>query len=426
MRNPDPVTAEIEKRLKTNLRTTGEFQRIHIVPHSSGDVPDDMDARLVVLGIDHPYSRDANNKAQETAVAILQSRGNAPRHFQNTLIFLAIDQIRLQDLDEAIWRYLAWSSILEEKNELNLDPHQVRQAEGQQKSADGAVEARLPEAYQWLLVPVQQRPQDPVQWQSYRLTGQDPLAVRVGKKLRSEDLLAPSFAGTRLRMELDKVPLWRGNHVAVRQLTDDFARYIYLPRLSGPDALAAAARDGVALLLWRQESFAFADSYDEATRRYRGLKCGQRVEFIDHASDGLLVKPKVAAKQLEADQAAAAATAGATTSSSPTTTSTATGGSGESGGTGSGALSGNGGVALAARPNRYYGTVALDATRVGRDASKIAEEIIAHLSGLVGADVKVTLEIEASVPTCVPENVVRAVTENGRTLKFSSQGFESS
>ena len=65
-------------------------------------MPDDTDSRLVVLGIDHPYSRDANNKAQSVASAILQNRGNAPRIFQNTLVFLAIDQTRLQDLEEPL------------------------------------------------------------------------------------------------------------------------------------------------------------------------------------------------------------------------------------------------------------------------------------------------------------------------------------
>jgi hypothetical protein len=68
--------------------------------------------------------------------------------------------------------------------------------------------------------------------------------------------------------------------------------------------------------------------------------------------------------------------------------------------------------------------VTLDATRVGRDAGKIADEVIAHLSGLVGAEVKVTLEIEARIPNGVPENTVRTVTENSRTLEFDRQGFE--
>jgi hypothetical protein len=68
--------------------------------------------------------------------------------------------------------------------------------------------------------------------------------------------------------------------------------------------------------------------------------------------------------------------------------------------------------------------VTLDAARMGRDAGRIAEEVIAHLAGLVGADVTVTLEVEAVIPEGVPDSVVRTVTENSRTLKFRSQGFE--
>jgi hypothetical protein len=47
-----------------------------------------------------------------------------------------------------------------------------------------------------------------------------------------------------------------------------------------------------------------------------------------------------------------------------------------------------------------------------------------HLSGLVGTTVTVTLEIETEIPDGAPEHVVRTVTENCRTLKFTSQGFE--
>ena len=411
--------AEIAERLRADLRAMGDFRRIHTMPQSGADVPDDMEARLVVLGTEHPYSKDASNKAQAAAAAILQSRGNAPRLFQNTLVFLAVDQARLQDLDEAVRRSLAWASILREQKELNLDPHQVRQAETQQKAADGVVVARLPEAYQWLLAPVQPTPQAPMQWQTFRLSGQESLAARASKKLRSEELLVPSLAGTRLRMELDKIPLWRGDHVAVRQLAEDFARYIYLPRLCDTAVLITAIQDGLGLLLWRQESFAYADSYNEAVGRYRGLRCGQRVELIQHSVEGFIVKPEVALRQQQADEAATAETTGA--------------GSGGMGGGGTGGQPGDAtpettgagsGVKSNLRPKRYHGTVALDATRAGRDAGRVAEEVVAHLSGLVGAKVTVTLEIEATMPDGVPENVVRTVTENSRTLKFTSHGFE--
>jgi hypothetical protein len=79
---------------------------------------------------------------------------------------------------------------------------------------------------------------------------------------------------------------------------------------------------------------------------------------------------------------------------------------------------------VAAQPKRFHGTVTLDTARVGRDAGRIAEEVIAHLAGLVGANVRVTLEIQAELPSGAPEHVVRTVTENCRTLKFTAHGFE--
>ena len=75
-------------------------------------------------------------------------------------------------------------------------------------------------------------------------------------------------------------------------------------------------------------------------------------------------------------------------------------------------------------PKRFHGTVTLDSTRVGRDAGKIAEEVIAHLVGMPGSNVNITLEIEAKIPGGAPDNIVRTVTENSRTLKFTSHGFE--
>ena len=78
----------------------------------------------------------------------------------------------------------------------------------------------------------------------------------------------------------------------------------------------------------------------------------------------------------------------------------------------------------ATQPVRFHGTVPLDSTRVGRDASRIADEVISHLAGLVGAKVTVTPEVSAEVPSGAPDRVVRTVTENSRTLKFTNQGFE--
>ena len=66
----------------------------------------------------------------------------------------------------------------------------------------------------------------------------------------------------------------------------------------------------------------------------------------------------------------------------------------------------------------------LDSLRVGRDAGRIADEVIQHLTKLIGADVQVTLEIQARLQQGASEKTIRDVTENCRTLRFDSFGFE--
>jgi hypothetical protein len=323
------------------------------------------------------------------------------------LAFLAADNVRLQDLDDAVRKFLAWKSIVDEAETLNLDRHQKTQAETQLKVADGVAASRIPETYYWLLVPEQKGPQGNVEWNAVRLSGSDPLAVRASKKMKGDDLLIALLGPSILRKHLDEVPLWRGDSVAIRQLVDDFARYLYLPRLTSPLVLTDSIRAGVASLAWIQDSFAYADRYDESAGRYRGLRAGQNIA-LDESSPGLIVKPDVAVRQLDQDTNSTS-TSGTYASPLPGTIST------------EGQIPS---AAAAPVPRRFYGSVVLDSTRVGRDAGRIAEEVIAHLATLPGAEVRVTLEIAASLPDGAPENVVRTVTENARTLKFASQGFE--
>lgn len=249
----------------------------------------------------------------------------------------------------------------------------------------------MPETYQWLLVPVQAKPTDAVGWEALRLSGTDALANRASKKLRSDELYLTSFAATRLKMELDRVPLWRGNHVPVKQLVEDFARYLYLPRLKDSGVLLKAIEDGVSLLTWRQDGFGMADGFDDVA---------QQMDLEKAAPPGGLVKPtQPDVPGVAPGQAADLRMPDGADWPVP--------------------------APKPVQPTRFHGSVTLDAARVGRDASKIADEVIAHLAGLVGASVTVTLEITANIPSGVSDQAVRTVTENSRTLKFDQgSGFE--
>ncbi len=405
---------EIEKRLRSQAKTRGDFAKVHACAPGA-DIPEEQEARLVILGPGSPHiGKDQGSPARAEAAAILESRGSSPRTCRNTLVFLAADSNRLKELDMAVRQYLAWRSIWDERESLNLDAFQSRQAETKYHGADDTVEARLPEAYIWLLVPGQQDPKGSIDWTEIRLQGQDSLAVRASKKLRTEEMLFTQLGGVRLRHELDRVPLWRGDNVSVKQLISDFATYLYLPRLKDENVLLAAIQDGVGRLTWKDEAFAYAEGWDEAGKRYLGLSAGKNVRILADGKD-LLVKPEVAAKEMEA-KAPAGTAAGPESGGVPGL---------EAGATDKGGAGQAGTVAPPVRViRRFHGSVKLDSVRVGRDAARIAEEVVQHLTGQVGADVDVTLEIQARLPEGVPEKMVRDVTENCRTLKFENYGFE--
>ena len=350
------------------------------------------------------------------AEEILKQRSGGPRNYPNSLVFLAADQARLRDLEGAIRQWRAWKSILAEHDTLNLDAFQENQAKTKKEAAEQTIEARIPESYIWVLVKEQRDPhKQEFQRQKMRATSNGELAKRVSKKLVDQGLLMTECAGVLLRQDLDKVPLWDGDHVKLEQLADYYAKYLYLPRLKNANVLVRAVEQGAGLLTWKEETFGYADAYDETKERYLGLRGGQNVRAILN-KDSLVVKPGAAAKQLEADEAERAQAKAATGQTE----------------TGAGvAVTGRTDVAAGddeeARPpklSRFHGSVSLDPARVARDASTISQEVIQHLVGLVGSDVSVTLEIQADVPEGVPERVVRTVSENCRTLKFEGHGFE--
>lgn len=417
------VLEEITRRLRREAEDRGEFSRVHSCVTSS-DVPDEHDARMVILSPDQPHSKNQQDSpARTTAQEILEYRGNSPRNYRNTLVFLAPDATRLEDLKTAVRSFLAWTSICDEADENNLDAFQRKQAETKRKSADETVNIQIPETYQWLLVPIQPETSAETSWVEIRQLGKDSLATRASKKLINEDLLVTRLGGTRLLLDLNRVPLWErqgdqeGNHVNIKTLVDHFATFLYLPRLKNSNVLLDAIQDGVSLLTWEADAFAFAQGWDEKAQRYVGLQAGTGVTAIaDGAS--VIVKASAAKAQMDAEAAPAATT---DTDASPTTAAPPDALIGETVAT----VPESDGQAHGAPAYRWFhGTIKLDPLRVGRDASRIADEVIQHLTKLDHADVKVTLEIHADLNQPPTEKTVRDVRENCQTLNFENFGFE--
>ena len=126
----------------------------------------------------------------EGRAAILESRGNSPRNYRNTLVFLAADANRLRELDKAVRQYLAWLSIWDDRVTLNLDQFQTQQAETKRKISrrDG----RCPDPRNLSVAdcsrvsPIRRGSRS---GPSIGCRVQDPLATRAAKKLKNEELL---------------------------------------------------------------------------------------------------------------------------------------------------------------------------------------------------------------------------------------------
>lgn len=415
----DEVEEEILTMLTQQLQPSGsQIRRIHFMPQSSNDVPDDLDMKLVVLGIKHPHvPRDGNSPAFQKAKEILSTKGPSQRLYRNTLIFLSPDKTRLEELKQAVKSFLAWKSIVDDKMALNLDAYQSNQAEGKRKSSLDTIKLRLPETFVWILTSYQEVGSSDVQWDESKMNGsnQDTYLNRVLKKLTSQSQLYNDFASSELRINLDQIPLWRGDNVSVRQLREDFAKYLYLPKLSSAHLLQQAIESGLSLVSWQKDSFAYAESFDEENARYRGLRAGTSV-MISLDGYGLLVKPDIAEAQLSKERAEAEAKK-ASDAANPTTPYPATG-------SGSVETTANEEDPKTAKRTRFIGHVETDSTRFFRSTDDIEKEILKHLNLDTGTKVKITIHIEATNHEGFSQDTERTLKENGRTLGFGNVEFD--
>lgn len=401
----DDVLAEIERRLHAE-RPRGVFQGLHSCP-DCGDVSDEQRVRLVILG---PEQTHRNGRADTPAMAaaweILNSRGTVPRQHKNMLLFVAPDEVDIKDVGKAAREYLAWASIIADREDLNLDAHQTRQAEEGRKRANVTTDDRLRAAYRWLLVP-EQEGTGPIEIKPVLIAGNDGIVERASRAAENSQAVITTWGPELLRIELDRW-LWKdAPHISTEQLWDYLTTYCYLPRLKDQSVLISTIREGARGSDWF--GYATGIAKDGA---YQNLVMGSGIPQVRIDADAVLVKPEVARAQLSAT----ADTGNGDTDGGRTA---------DAGGRAGGDAGGKGGrTTVTAAPTRFYGTVRLDPTRAGGDAAKIADEVIRHLAGLLGADVSVTLDIDARLDRGFPPDVIRTVTENARTLGFNTQGFE--
>ena len=403
----EDADAEVRKRIQS-LRPLGPFKGLHAFPDGPGDVTDDDDGvRLVVLPMSvHHITNEQDSPATTAAASILAQRNAGPRLNRNLLVFLAAHEARITELREGVYIYLAWQSILEKRDSMNLTPNDVRLAESKVKETNETVSQRIIEAFQFTLVPQLEAGKREIVWHQSKPSGNGNLIERIARKLESEERLITSYGGTRVRMDIDRIPLWKDRgDISVADLWKAYCEYPYMTRLASIDVLLNAISQGLGNLNWESETFAYAEAHDGS--KWVGMVVAQNAM---PRSSGLVVRATEANNQIQEQ------------------TKVAPGGAGGAGGTGVTTTPVPGDPVVpnpdpvVALKSRYYGRFSLDSVRAVRQLGDLLKNVVEHLEKS-GGTVSMTLEVNAD-STGFDDRTQRVVKENATQLGVETQEFE--
>ena len=237
------------------------------------------------------------------------------------------------------------------------------------------------------------------------MKGDGSFISRASKQAKNEELLITKWSPALLNNELDKWLWQHSKHINTKQMWEYFASYPYLPRLKDSSVLTECIKEG----LRSRDFFGYASDMD-SSERYLGLEFGNPGVSVSLDPKSVLIKKEEALKQaLEEDKQQKNE---------------------------HGILEGldkhhqtksNKEILEESKATifrRFYGRANLDPMRVSRDADQIADEVIQHLSALQASDVNISIEINAKVPSGIPEKTVKILLENCKTLKFNVNDFE--
>jgi predicted AAA+ superfamily ATPase len=395
----DEVNADIVDRLRS-VPKNRDFGAFHVAPPDTSDVVDEDRVRIVVLHPDATHKRtNGESEAMRAARRILETRGSSQRLYKNMLLFIAPDSNDVEALRSGVRDFLAWQSIHDEREALNLDAQQRRQAGTSLKKANETVDLRIRETYNWLLVPSQPEALGDIDVQSSKISGDDNFYDRAARKLRNDGLLIYEWSPDILKMELDRY-VWseeKGWEIGLKQLWEYLAQYCYFPRLFDQQVLVKAVADGVARL---DAPIAYATGKSEEGHHTGLVFHAAGPVYFDEAS--IVVHPEHVVHPPEVPPAVFRE------------------GEAAEGGEPSEAEEAPGKPVL----SRYYGRVEVDPKRVNKDMALIVEEVIERLTSQVGCEVHITVEVKAERAEGFDESTVRTITENSRTLKFDQYEFE--
>jgi len=400
--------AEVVKKLAAGATF---FDGIHIfTPHS--DVPDDGALRLIVLAPEQFYSREEPRLATDGVLDYVRNNGTKPRYRGNRLIFVAPDHGALARLRDCIRVALAWNSIVEDvaAMRLVLDNLQAEQARKELKGAEDVLPRVARECYKWLLCPSQDNPTGKPTVETFPLnTSGTALGPEIERVCLDNELVIATWSPIHLRTKLKEL-YWKADKPAVKaaDFWEDTLRYLYLPRLKDRGVLAQAIVKGAGT-----RDF-YGTAYGQVGEKFEGFKLGDANVQLD---DTLLLIEPDAAKEYEIAHPPVIPPG-------PTPPGTLPPGPTPPGPVPPVPTPPVPKPPGAPKAKSFHGNVVINASAAKMRLVQVADEIIAVLAADPNAEVKVTVEIQASFPDGAQDQTKRAVSENAKTLGFKNADWE--
>ncbi len=389
----DEIFSEIEKWLR-NWRGRQYFNAVHICPKNSNDVSDEQTARLVILPPEYFVEGQEDKSAFTFTKNILETRGNVPRTYKNTLLFMATDKKNLDNLIETVRDYKAWSEILDETKLLNLDALKIMDAEENLKKSEENFKMKLSQAYSRIFAPKSGTNLNNFDWQVEKIvcTNDDNIEVAAQKILKCEMCLK-ELGNIYLKSLLDEY-IWQKNDcVSLNKLWEYFATYYYLPRLNDKKVLIECVTKGI-----EAKSFALADDED-----FTNLKFGEKI-FLSASEEKFLVKAEVAEKLLAKDESVAEEVAETEAAETETSTETTP-------------------PKSEPLPQNFFMNKNLDSMRLTKDFNNCVDEIWFLFKNLPDAKISVHIEMNISAPAGISKEIQETVEWNCNNLEIKNWGF---
>ena len=413
------VETAITQVLRDDSASKGGFHRVFAAPDDPVTIDEAQALSLVILGPATPHTGKgvAKSAATDAATEALLRCRASQRRFRNTLLFVAADEALLNTAREVMRKAMAWAEISQDKQLRNQLPSgQIRDAEEKARTSRDGAQKAVRNAWSHILYPV--KTDTTMAGTAFDLdhlsvSSKDRAAIPLGAydKARSDGIAKEKLGPDALWLHLN--PLWPEDkpHLAIDEVANWFAAYVYLPKLRDRTVLEAAIREAVAKL---DPAFGYADNFDASAGTYVNLAWAKSPPEM-FGSSALIVRTEAVLDQLRRNETKPVAMG--------TVAARSTMPAGAPGGDSAPSASAPVGPR---KPRRFYGTVEIDIVRPVKSFDTILNAVVMELQRTQGVMVKLTLEIEAEAPGGFDDAEVGVVRDNAKQLKFKpeSTGFE--